>query len=77
MEDRQRSRDDAVQERRRSLEPIGPTNKRKYIDTLISTFLCTSYLSYQYNLVTLNTFEHITRRDLHHVQDYAPNPLPT
>jgi hypothetical protein len=37
----------------------------KYIEHHQCTFFCTSYLSYQYNLVTLNTFEHITRRDLH------------
>lgn len=40
----------------------------------MALLLCSSYLSYQYNLVTLNTLEHITRRDLHPVQDNASIP---
>jgi hypothetical protein len=55
-------------------QPLGTSDQGKipkYIEHAHCTFLCRSYLSYQYNLVTLNTLEHITRRNLHPVQDNA------
>lgn len=45
--------------------------QRKYIGHVHWTFLYSSYLSYRYDLVTLNILEHISRRDKHSVQAYA------
>lgn len=54
------------QRSQRSQRPQGTSRSIQY--TLIRTLLCSSYHSYQNNLVTLNNLELITRRDNHIAQ---------